>query len=162
MPTSIKPEYSRWDDCAVRYTDDEARVLVNGKWRQIEPVFACIKAKRLTKQVYFDAFGPVPPLPKTAFHSPPVRARPPSYGYDDGYPVRFTHDEAWACYADGKWREISKTESLYKVGVLTEQQYLRSFAPLPPLPDIAFARDPYWQRAQRAKRRTSGWRSPLV
>jgi hypothetical protein len=91
-----------------------------------------------------------------------VRARPPSYGYDDGFPVRFTDTEAWACYADGRWREISKTESLYKVGVLTEQQYLRSFAPLPPLPDIAFASDP-WERARRrAERRKTEWSSPLV
>ena len=69
------------------------------------------------------------PLPKVAFHNPPLRARPPSYGYDDGFAVRFTDDEVWACYADGKWREISKTESLYKVGVLTERDYLRMYGP---------------------------------
>jgi len=92
------------------------------------------------------------PLPKVAFHNPPLRARPPSYGYDDGFAVRFTDDEVWACYADGKWREISKTESLYKVGVLTERDYLRMYGPtgrrpVPPLPDNAFC---------------SGWRSPLL
>ena len=33
------------------------------------------------------------------------------YASDDGFAVRFTGREAWACYADGKWREISLTEA---------------------------------------------------
>ena len=64
-----KPEYGSYDGHAVRYTDDEAWLLVDGKkWVQIEPVFAVIHADRLTKQAYLRTFGPVPPLPKTAFH----------------------------------------------------------------------------------------------
>ena len=71
------------------------------------------------------------------------------YASDDGFAVRFTGREAWACYADGKWREISLTEAVCKCGELTEQAYLEQFGHrhLPPLPDAAFC---------------SGWRSPLV
>jgi hypothetical protein len=71
----------------------------------------------------------------------------PRFAYDDGYAVRFTGREAWACYADGKWREISVTEAVCKCGELTEHAYLERFGRhLPPLPDAAFRR----------------WRSPLV
>ena len=144
-----KPECGSYDGHAVRYTYHDAWVLVDGEWRQIESVFAIIKAKRLTRQAYRETFGPLPPLPKIAFHDPPVRARPPSYGYDDGFAVRFTDDEAWACYADNRWRKISKTESLYSVGVLTKHDYHRQFGHrhLPPLPDTAFC---------------SGWYSSLL
>jgi len=74
------------------------------------------------------------------------------YARDDAFAVRFTHDEAWACYADGKWREISVTEAVCKCGVLTERDYLHLYGPgsrrpVPPLPDAAFC---------------SGWRSPLL
>jgi hypothetical protein len=71
------------------------------------------------------------------------------YGTDDGFAVRFTHDEAWACYADGEWREISLTEAVCKAAVLTEHDYHRRFGHrhLPPLPDAAFC---------------SGWFSPLL
>jgi hypothetical protein len=146
-----KIEYGCWDDCAVRYTHDEAWVLVNGQWRQIEPVFARIKADRLTKQAYLDAFGAVPPLPKTAF-SPDPWHWPIRYGCDDGFAVRFRDNEAWACYADGTWREINPSELVYNVGVMTGRDYVDMFGPagrrpVPPLPDAAFC---------------SGWRSPLV
>jgi len=49
------------------------------------------------------------------------------YAYDDGFAVRFNRDEAWACYADGKWREISLTEAVCKCGELTEHAYLEHF-----------------------------------
>src|SRR5215472_9128891 len=117
MPKPIK--YGRHDGHAVRYTHDEAWVLVNGQWRQIEPVFARIKTDRLTKQAYLDAFGAVPPLPKTAF-SPDPWHWPIRYGCDDGFAVRFRDNEAWACYADGKWRKISVTEAVCKAALLTE------------------------------------------
>jgi hypothetical protein len=82
---------------------------------------------------------------------------PPSFGSDDGFAVRFTDHEAWACDADGKWREISVTEAVCKAALLTEQQYLRRFAPLPPLPAHAFRGDPWVHPADRR-----GWLSPLV
>ena len=79
-------------------------------------------------------------------------AKPIKYGLDDGFAVRFRDHEAWACYADGKWRKISPTELVYNVAVLTERDYLRMFGPtgrrpVPPLPSAAFR---------------SGWRSLLV
>jgi len=143
----VKPRYASYDGHALRYTYHDAWVLVDGEWRQIETAFAIIGRERLTKQAYRETFGPVPPLPKIAFNEPTVRARPPSYGSDDGYPVRFNHDEAWACYADGKWREISVTEAVCKVALLTEHAYHERFGhrDLPPLPDIAFAGDPWVQ-----------------
>ena len=146
-----KIEYGCWDDCAVRYTHDEAWVLVNGQWRQIEPVFARIKAKRLTKQAYFDAFGPVPPLPKTAFSPDPARW-PIRYGHHkDGTACRFRDHEVWEFYG-GEWHEIMPSELVYNIGVLTERDYLSMYGPgarwpVPPLPEAAFR---------------SCWRSPLV
>jgi hypothetical protein len=149
MPTP-KIRYGRYHGCAVRYTDDEAWMLVDGAWREHEPVFVRIKADRLTRRAYLETFGRVPPLPRAAFD--PCRDRPPSYGCDDGYAVRFRDHEAWACYADGKWPKISPTEAAFKAALLTEQGYLRMFGPtsrrpVPPLPPEAFR---------------SGWRSPLV
>ena len=38
------------------------------------------------------------------------------YASDDGFAVRFTGREAWACYADNRWREISVTEAVCKCG----------------------------------------------
>jgi hypothetical protein len=65
----------------------------------------------------------------------------PRYAYDDGYPVRFTGREAWALYADNKWREISLAFALCKCGELTEYAYLELFGHyLPPLPDHAFSK----------------------
>ena len=126
----------------MRYTHDEAWMLVDGAWRETEPVFVRIKAKRLTKQAYLDAFGRVPPLPSHAFLSDPSR-----------WPIRFGCDDGvLACYADCKWRKISPTELVSNVAVLSEANYMRSFGPtgrrpVPPLPDAAFR---------------SGWSSPLV
>ena len=91
-----KVRYGRHDGHAVRYTYDEAWELVDGAWREIEPVFVA----RLTRQVYLETFGRVPPLPPAAFD--PWRKRPARYGCDDGFAVRFRDHEAWACYADGK------------------------------------------------------------
>jgi hypothetical protein len=68
----VKPRYASYDGHACRYTYHEAWELVDGAWRQIESVFAVIKAKRLTKQAYHRTFGPVPPLPKIAFCSCPL------------------------------------------------------------------------------------------
>ena len=141
-----KVRYGRHDGHAVRYTYDEAWELVDGAWREIEPVFVA----RLTRQVYLETFGRVPPLPPAAFD--PWRKRPARYGCDDGFAVRFRDHEAWACYADGTWREISPTELVYNVAVLTEANYMRMFGPasrrpVPPLPNTAFR---------------SGWSSPLV
>jgi hypothetical protein len=80
--------------------------------------------------------------------------KPIKYGCDDGYAVRFrvSDYEAWACYSDGQWREISITEAVSKCALLTERTYWDMFGPasrqpVPPLPDAAFC---------------SGWRSPLI
>jgi hypothetical protein len=86
---------------------------------------------------------PMPPLPTATM---PTTIR---FGIDDGYAVRYTHYEAWACYADNKWRPISAADALCKCGMLTEQVYLDTFGHrhLPLLPDHAFC---------------TGWRSPLI
>jgi hypothetical protein len=146
-----KPGYGRWDGCAVRYTHDEAWVLVNGQWRQIEPVFARIRADRLTRQAFRETFGRVPPLPRDAFSSDPSRW-PIRYGHHkDGTACRFRNHEVWEFYG-GKWHEIMPSELVYNVKVMTEREYLQMYGPtgrwpVPPLPDAAFS---------------SGWSSPLV
>ena len=78
--------------------------------------------------------------------------KPIKYACDDGFAVRFRGYEAWACYADGQWREISAAEAVCKHALLTERAYWDMFGPtsrrpVPPLPDHAFC---------------DGWRSPLV
>jgi hypothetical protein len=73
-------------------------------------------------------------------------ARRIHYGWDDGGAVVFNLYEAWWCY-DGEWKPMSVTEAVCKAGVLTEQEFRRSFDSLPPLPDTAFC---------------SGWHSPLL
>ena len=75
------------------------------------------------------------------------------YAHDDSFAVRFKDYEAWACYADGEWREISAAEAVCKHALLTERAYWDMFGPtsrrpVPPLPDHAFCDD--------------GWRSPLI
>jgi hypothetical protein len=101
--------------------------------------------------------------------------KPIKYGVYDGFATRFTSDgEIWVCY-DGKWhREVSHIAKLisYDIGVLSEERYHRAFGSVPPLPPAAFGdasptseNDPYTTEGdpwQRAKRRTTGWSSPLV
>ena len=72
--------------------------------------------------------------------------KPIKYACDDGFAVRFRGYEAWACYADGEWREISAAEAVCKHALLTERDPT-SRRPVPPLPEHAFC---------------DGWRSPLV
>ena len=145
-----KPKYGSYDGHAVRYADDEAWLLVDGKkWVQIEPVFARIKADRLTRQAFRETFGRVPPLPSDSFSSDPSRW-PIRYGHHkDGIACRFRDHEVWD---GGKWHEIMPSELVYNVKVMTEREYLQMYGPtgrwpVPPLPDAAFR---------------SGWRSPLV
>ena len=47
----------------------------------------------------------------------------------------------------------------YRAGVLTEQDYQRSFGSLPPLPSAAFRNDPL---TRMATERRGYWLSPLV
>jgi hypothetical protein len=98
-----KIKYGRYDGHAVRYTRDEAWELVDGAWRETEPVFVA----RLTRQAYRETFGPVPALPRAAFSSDPSRRI--RYGWYDFGPCVFNHHEAWWCF-NGTWREISVTE----------------------------------------------------
>ena len=146
-----KPNYGSYDGHPVRWTDDEVWMLVDGAWRAIEPVFARIKADRLTRQAYRETFGRVAPLPSDAFSSDPSRW-PIRYGHHkDGTACRFRDAEVWEFYG-GEWHEIMPSELVYNIGVLTERDYLSMYGPsarcpVPPLPDAAFR---------------SGWRSPLV
>jgi hypothetical protein len=49
MPKPKKPiKYGRYNGHAVRYTYDETWELVDGAWREIEPIFV----GRLTRQAY--------------------------------------------------------------------------------------------------------------
>ena len=60
----------------------------------------------------------------------------PNYGAHEGYPVRFTDDEAWMC-VDGKWLPTNPGEILFTAHWLFHEE----FGELPPLPDAAFVRN---------------------
>jgi len=145
MPTA-EIRYGRLDGHAVRYTYNEAWVLVDGAWHETESIFVIIKAERLTREAYLETFGHLPPLPKTAFDpADPLRAGRIRYGHYDG-PCVFNLHEAWWCYK-GEWKPMSVTEAVGRAGLMTEAHYRRTYGHLPPLPQEAFR---------------SGWRSPLV
>jgi hypothetical protein len=95
-------------------------VLVDGAWVEAEPVFAFIKADRLTRQAYRETFGRVPALPPGAFSSDPSHW-PIRYGHHkDGTACRFRDAEVWEFYG-GEWHEIMPSELVYNIGVLTER-----------------------------------------
>jgi hypothetical protein len=65
----MTPKYGRYDGDAVRFTDDEAWVLVNGTWHEMNPADAVFEAALLTEQAFHRK--QVPPLPPAAFSGDP-------------------------------------------------------------------------------------------
>jgi hypothetical protein len=70
MPTP-KPLFAIYDGYhAVRFRGAEAWMLWDdGAWHEMNPADAQHKAALLTEHAYRRVFGPVPPLPDTAFRS---------------------------------------------------------------------------------------------
>lgn len=68
MPTTT-PKFGAFEGCPVRFVKTEAWVFAKGAWHQIDPVEVSVTAHVLDEQAYRKAFGDVPDLPKTAFHS---------------------------------------------------------------------------------------------
>ena len=64
-----KIKYGRYDGDAVLFTDDEAWVLVNGTWHEMNPADAVFEAALLSEQAYLRQN--LPPLPNAAFSGDP-------------------------------------------------------------------------------------------
>lgn len=67
MPTTIK--YGAFDSCPTRYTDHEAWIFANGKWRNLPPGEVLTEVRPMTQSEFEKDFGEIPALPSAAFHS---------------------------------------------------------------------------------------------
>jgi hypothetical protein len=67
---AIEPKYGSFDGSASRYDDDEAWVLQDDGWVQINQASHGNAVRPLSKEDYDDLFPDLPPLPYQAFQSP--------------------------------------------------------------------------------------------
>lgn len=62
------PKFGIFETFAARWTDHEAWVLIDGKWKEFEaPGEVLMNAVAMSEAEYVESFGTVPPLPANAF-----------------------------------------------------------------------------------------------
>jgi hypothetical protein len=70
---AVRPDvaikFGSFESYPTRFTDHEAWVLIDKKWRKFNVAEIKMGATVLSEATYVEAFGQLPPLPSIAFHS---------------------------------------------------------------------------------------------